>query len=1585
MKNAVLLLMLLPFIGFSQNLATWNSSSPTTSNSNITAQSIQLGGGVTIENNGWSGFRINNQGYGASGNAGISYSKYLEFRVTPNTGYNMVPGAFNFIYSTSGDSPTKLQVRYSTSSSFTNNGTLLGTVQTLASGQNSLSLSFPSGYTVPSGTTLYIRVYGYRESGDWYYSDFYVRNTVYNAATSGPTLTGTTPTSAGVLANNDTASTFAGQPVTINVTSNDTATGTTISSVAVQTQPSHGTAAVSNGQIVYTPANNTWSGQDTFTYKITGASGATSTATVTVTVNPLVAPTVGNDSASTYQNNAVSVNVLSNDTSGSGAFSSIAIFTNPSHGTAVVQANNTILYTPATGYTGSDSFVYRYTNAYGSTANGTVSISVNPIIQPVAANDNVTLVRNSNVAINVLSNDTPGSGTVTSVAVLSNPSNGTAVVQSNNTILYTPASNYTGSDSFTYRYTDSFNNTASATVNISVTFPPVGTSPLNGTYVISRTTQNAYPQFSTITAAVSHLNSYGISGAVTFLLKDTSYTNTNESFPLTVNPIANSSATNTITFKPYTGVNVNITASNVNNYTGIPAIFYLNGSDYLVFDGSNTTNGTTRNLTLNNTDYIDYIQRSVFWIASNGSNGATNITVKNCNIKQAIKNQGGKFCVGVYSGNNGIGDNNTMTVGAATANNSNLLITNNDFMNVKQGVYFNGGSTLTTNVTVTKNDLGAVDNNETIISPATFSNVNGFEYSDNLVNNLYRNTDDGNLVSAGVYITGATKNGSILRNNMRDLTRTQTNNQIFAGIALSSTETNANILVANNFILNVTGHGSGGGYLNGYGIIADNGGGYKIYHNTVSLNTNQPEGGFSAAFYVTANARALDVRNNIFANNQTNTATRRSAIMVVAQVSNINTIFTYLDYNDYYSNDRLGYVANVNSVEQANWPGNGVQGNSGDNADYTYTLQAWKSVTGKDAHSVNVSPVFVSVSDLHINAYSAVNAGINNLGTPLTAVVKDIDGQLRSTTTPDMGADEFGALSMPTAGSPTGIYCDSATTWNGTTWSNGLPTADKDVIFNGNYTQTGNTFYACSIFVLNGASVNFISNSNAIVTHSVNVADTGALTFESSSNLIQLENDANSGIATVKRNSGRLKRLDYTMWTAPVLDSRTTGYQSLLSFSPATTASRFYEYSTSGDEYRILPAETTKFAKGKGYLVRMPNGDPTPGYNAGTTRIIFPAAFIGTINNGNIRVPLSFEGTGYNAVGNPYPSPINVQDFITENINNIEGTIWIWRKTNDHTVSSYSTVNLTGYVANNALGGGGTSGADGNDLIADPYAIDPKGCLNTAQGFIVKAKSANKDLVFRNNMRLQTHSNTFFRTAAPQETEQAAQTNRLWINVTNAGGEFSQTLIGYNEVSSLNYDSGYDGEALINGNLNLYSLLQTETDTLSLTIQARGTFAQADRVKLGLNATLAGTYVISKDHADGLFEEGQTVYLIDNLTGEFHNLTESNYTFTTEAGTFNERFVVAYATDEQLGTDTPVVTQPKATVVFKDGKRIAVNAPSEINTVTVYDMLGKTIFQKSNVDTTEFATTDINVAPQVLIVKITLKNQQVVSKKIMMN
>jgi trimeric autotransporter adhesin len=353
--------------------------------------------------------------------------------------------------------------------------------------------------------------------------------------------------------------------------------------------------------------------------------------------------------------------------------------------------------------------------------------------------------------------------------------------------------------------------------------------------------------------------------------------------------------------------------------------------------------------------------------------------------------------------------------------------------------------------------------------------------------------------------------------------------------------------------------------------------------------------------------------------------------------------------------------------------------------------------------------------------------------------------------------------------------------------------------------------------------------------------------------------------------------------------------------------------------------------------------------------------------NGTVTFPLVYENDSksYNAVGNPYPSPINVSDFIDANISNIEGTLWFWRKTNDPSKSSYTTLTKFAYVANAAPGG------------ENDFAVDPHGIMNTGQGFIVKAKSAG-NIVFTNKMRKANSSDQFFRNVqGDDETAEPAPASRMWINVSNAAGSFSQAVVGYTADATNGIDNGIDGRSLVDGGVNLYSVVGTDL----LAIQGRAEFVNTDVAQLGFKTNAAGTFTFSIDHADGIFIDGQEVFLKDNMTGTLHNLTNGSYTFNSEIGTFNERFELRYATDGALGTDNPSVAAQDVIVYQKD-RQVAITSPATLNEVVVYDFLGKVLSYNKNVNATEFTTTALNVSNQVVIVKATTDNGQAVTKKV---
>jgi outer membrane autotransporter protein len=262
------------------------------------------------------------------------------------------------------------------------------------------------------------------------------------------------------VAVNDSVSTMSNQPVTIDVITNDTGI---ITAIAVASAPAHGTAVVSGTRVLYTPAAN-YFGTDSFTYTATGPGGTSAPAMVTVTVNALPVPVGVNDSASTMSNQPVTIDVTANDT---GIITAFAVATAPTHGTVTVNGTG-VVYTPAPDYFGTDSFTYTVTGPGGTSPPVTVNITVNAL--PVAAvNDSATTISNQPVTIDVIANDT---GIITALTVASAPAHGTATVGGTR-VVYTPASNYFGTDSFTYTATGPGGTSAPATVTITVDPLPV--------------------------------------------------------------------------------------------------------------------------------------------------------------------------------------------------------------------------------------------------------------------------------------------------------------------------------------------------------------------------------------------------------------------------------------------------------------------------------------------------------------------------------------------------------------------------------------------------------------------------------------------------------------------------------------------------------------------------------------------------------------------------------------------------------------------------------------------------------------------------------------------------------------------------------------------------------------------------------------------------------------------------------------------------------------------------------------------------------------------------------------------------------
>src|SRR5205085_6834696 len=125
--------------------------------------------------------------------------------------------------------------------------------------------------------------------------------------------------------------------------------------------------------------------------------------------------------------------------------------------------------------------------------------------------------------------------------------------------------------------------------------------------------------YATLTAAMAALNNTIITGPILFSLTST-YSSAGETFPIVVPANGGSNATNTMTIKPGSGATISISGSSASS------IIELLGADYVTVDGSNTVGGTSRDLTIQNTNIATLT--AAMWLASQGTNaGATYDTI----------------------------------------------------------------------------------------------------------------------------------------------------------------------------------------------------------------------------------------------------------------------------------------------------------------------------------------------------------------------------------------------------------------------------------------------------------------------------------------------------------------------------------------------------------------------------------------------------------------------------------------------------------------------------------------------------------------------------------------------------------------------------------------------------------------------------------------------------------------------------------------------------------------------------------------------------------------------------------------------
>jgi len=549
-----------------------------------------------------------------------------------------------------------------------------------------------------------------------------------------------------------------------------------------------------------------------------------------------------------------------------------------------------------------------------------------------------------------------------------------------------------------------------------------------------------------------------------------------------------------------------------------------------------------------------------------------------------------------------------------------------------------------------------------------------------------------------------------------------------------------------------------------------------------------------------------------------------------------------------------------------------------------------------------------------------------------------------------------------------------AITYNGT-WS-GTPTALTPIVVSANLSVTS-TVNACACQVTNNAVITVQPNANLVVQREIVIDNGSNIIVENNGSIVQVQDDAaNSGTATVKRNTTAMKNYDFTYWSSPVQN------WTLFNLSPLTRFDKYFSFDPITNNYVTHTNGAQVMQPGRGYTVRAPAGWSVTNETHG----IYNATFTGIMNTGVITTPFSKGAGTFNLIGNPYPSAIDIDTFLTDpaNAGLVNGTVYLWTHNTaisaatpgnavyNYTADDYAKYNLTGGVKtySPALSGG----------------MEPTGKIASGQGFFIETKAGlangSYTATFRNAMRIAGQNGQFFKASGTQNTASPSilEKHRIWLNLHNAGGAYDEMLVGYIENATNDIDRLYDGIIFNGGNfVSLYSLIGTD----KLAIQGRALpFDTSDVIPLGYKTSVAGTFVIQLEHFDGLFDN-QNVYLLDKSDMSYHNISEAEYSFTTATGTFNDRFEIRYQ-NGQLGVGD-VAPGQNSVYIIKVDKHLEVDTGNyNMTNVQIFDLTGKKVYEKGDINATLFRTNDLNIAAQVLIVKVTLDDESVITKKVIM-
>ncbi|SFZ89805.1 Concanavalin A-like lectin/glucanases superfamily protein [Flaviramulus basaltis] len=405
--------------------------------------------------------------------------------------------------------------------------------------------------------------------------------------------------------------------------------------------------------------------------------------------------------------------------------------------------------------------------------------------------------------------------------------------------------------------------------------------------------------------------------------------------------------------------------------------------------------------------------------------------------------------------------------------------------------------------------------------------------------------------------------------------------------------------------------------------------------------------------------------------------------------------------------------------------------------------------------------------------------------------------------------------------------------------------------------------------------------------------------------------------------------------------------------------------------------------------------------------------FEGKPNNGTILVSVKDKG-GLGSIpnvsktefllGNPYASALNIHKFIIDNQGVIDGTIQLWQQWSgsSHNLNEYNggyaQVNLLSYVRAYQF-----VGIDGINLGALDGTIVPSKYLPVGQGFITEIiadgnvefnndqrvfiKEADADGSFYNGSVFSKSSNsksskgTASKESTTNEEKDSMQKIRLDFSSVSGPATRRELVLGFSDYTSDAYDYGYDARCTESNNNDMNLNLKGE----NMNMQAYSEITADKAVPLNFKSSGNNTFEIRISELDNIAED-QEIYLRDNLTGTYFDLTqETAYSFTSAQGKFNERFEIVFQSEQKtLSTEESLATANYMYYQNTTKTFYAKKLNSEVKNLALINMRGQRIMELENVSTQslENGIRFDNMATGAYVVCLRTASNEVLTKKV---